>query len=167
MIPSAIVYTSRTGFTRQYAQMLGKQVGLPVYSLEDGLYGLPQGTGIIYLGWLFASHVQGYAKARKRFSICAVCGVGLCDTGTLLEQVRSATGIPSEIPLFTLQGGFDRSKLKGPNKLLISMLVKGLSSQAQRSPQDERMLQLLQKDGSYVSLDNLSRVLIWYQFLVK
>lgn len=47
------------------------------------------------------------------------------------------------------------------------MLVKGLSSQAQRSPQDERMLQLLQKDGSYVSLDNLSRVLIWYQFLIK
>lgn len=50
MIPSAIVYTSRTGFTRQYAQMLGKQVGLPVYSLEDGLYGLPQGTGIIIWG---------------------------------------------------------------------------------------------------------------------
>ena len=34
MKPNAIVYTSSTGFTRQYAFLLGEQTGLPVYSLE-------------------------------------------------------------------------------------------------------------------------------------
>ena len=29
-----IVYTSKTGFTREYAQMLGRAAGLPVCALE-------------------------------------------------------------------------------------------------------------------------------------
>ena len=35
------------------------------------------------------------------------------------------------------QGGFDRSELKGMDKLMISMLTKGLSAQKRRSAQDE------------------------------
>ena len=96
--------------------------------------------------------------------MCAVCGVGLCDTGTLLDEVRKATAIPENIPLFTLQGGIDSSKLKGMNKLLISMLTKGLSGQ-QRSPQDERMLYLLQTNANYVSEDNLKSVLDFWDNL--
>lgn len=162
MMPTAIVYTSKTGFTRQYAQLLGKRLGLPVYSLEDALYGLDQGSHILYLGWIHASAIRDYRKASKSFTLCAVCGVGLCDTGTLTDQVRKVTAIPASIPLFTLQGGFDRSKLKGLDKLMISMLVKGLSAQEKRSEQDERMLALLQTDGNYVSPENLKGVLDWY-----
>lgn len=164
-MPTAIVYTSKTGFTRQYAQLLGKRLGLPVYSLEDALYGMDQGSPILYLGWIHASAIRDYRKAAKKFSVCAVCGVGLCDTGTLTDQVRKATAIPASIPLFTLQGGFDRSKLKGLDKLMISMLVKGLSAQEKRSEQDERMLALLQTDGNYVSPDNLKGILNWYEGL--
>ena len=165
MMPTAIVYTSKTGFTKQYAHLLGKSLGFPVYSLEDALYGLDRGSPILYLGWIHASAIRDYRKAAKSFDLCAVCGVGLCDTGTLTDQVRKATAIPASIPLFTLQGGFDRSKLKGMDKLMISMLVKGLSSQPQRSEQDERMLALLQKDGNYVNPDNLTEVLNWYAAL--
>ena len=65
--------------------------------------------------------------------------------------------------MFTLQGGFDRNKLKGMDKLMISMLIKGLSAQKQRSAQDERMLELLSKDASYVSRKNLDGILQWYR----
>ena len=118
---------------------------------------------MIYMGWIHASHIKGYSGAAKRFSVCAVCGVGLCDTGTLISEVRKATSIPEDIPLFTLQGGFDRSKLKGMDKLMISMLTKGLASQKQRSAQDERMLELLSRDESYISPENLAEVLQWYR----
>ena len=83
--------------------------------------------------------------------------------GTLISEVRKATSIPEDIPLFTLQGGFDRSKLKGMDKLMISMLTKGLSAQKQRSAQDARMLELLSKDASYVSMENLAGILQWYR----
>lgn len=159
MKADAIVYTSRSGHARQYARMLGQALALPVHSLSDAP--LPHGSRVIYLGWLFASHVSGFAKAARRFQICAVCGVGLCDTGTMLDEVRKATAIPASIPLFTLQGGMDRSQLKGFHRLLISMLTKGLSAQQQRSAQDERMLTLLTTDGSYVSEEHLHAVLEW------
>ena len=89
--------------------------------------------------------------------------VGLCDTGTLISEVRKATAIPEDIPLFTLQGGIDRSKLKGMDKLMISMLTKGLAAQKQRSAQDERMLELLSRDESFVSPENLDGILQWYR----
>ena len=143
--------------------MLGEQIGLPVYSLDEAKSQLSGGSPVIYLGWLHASHVKGYAKAARRFDLRAVCAVGLCDTGTLTDQVRKATSIPEGIPLFTLQGGIDRSRLKGMDKLMISMLTKGLSSQKQRSDQDERMLELLSRDESYVSLENIAEVLRWYR----
>ena len=143
--------------------MLGEQIGLPVYSLEEANTQLSYGSPVIYLGWLHASHVKGYSKASKRFALCAVCGVGLCDTGTLTSEVRKATSIPEDIPLFTLQGGIDHSRLKGMDKLMISMLTKGLAAKKQRSAQDERMLELLSGDESFVSPENLSEVLQWYR----
>lgn len=159
----AIVFTSQTGFTRQYAGMLGQALSLPVYALEEAASQLPGGSRILYLGWVHASHVKGYRQAAKRFSVCAVCGVGLCDTGTLTAEVRQATAVPEEIPVFTLQGGIERKKLKGIDKLMISMLAKGLASQKQRSPRDERMLELLSRDGCYVSRENLTEILDWYE----
>ena len=163
MEPTAIVYTSNTGHTRQYALLLGGQIGLPVYSLEEANSHLSGGSPVIYLGWVHASHVKGYSAAARRFAVCAVCGVGLCDTGTLTDQVRKATAIAEDIPLFTLQGGIDRSRLKGMDKLMISLLAKGLAAQKQRSAQDERMLELLNKDESYVSSENLAEVVQWYR----
>ena len=163
MKPTAIVYISNTGHTRQYALLLGEQIGLPAYSLDEANSQLSGGSPVIYLGWLHASHVKGYSKASKRFALCAVCGVGLCDTGTLTSEVRKATSIPEDIPLFTLQGGIDHSRLKGMDKLMISMLTKGLAAKKQRSAQDERMLELLSGDESFVSPENLSEVLQWYR----
>lgn len=163
MKPNAIVFTSNTGHTEQYARLLGSRIGLRVFPLREAEKSLNAGTPIVYLGWIHASHVKGYADAAKRFHVCAVCGVGLCDTGTLLTEVRKATAIPAQTPLFTLQGGIDRSRLKGMNKIMISMLTKGLASQKQRTAQEERMLTLLQTDANYVCAENLSGIQRWFE----
>ena len=163
MKPNAIVFTSNTGHTEQYARLLGSRIGLRVFSLREAEKSLNAGTPIVYLGWIHASHVKGYADAAKRFRVCAVCGVGLCDTGTLLAEVRKATAIPAQTPLFTLQGGLDRSRLKGMNKLMISMLTKGLASQKQRTAQEERMPTLLQTDTNYVCAENLNGIQRWFE----
>ena len=162
MKPNAIVYTSNTGHTRQYARLLGEAIGMPAYSLREARELLTCGRPVIYMGWIHASRIKGYADAARRFTICAVCGVGLCDTGTLTDEVRAATVIPADTPLFTLQGGIDRGSLKGMNKLLIAMLTKGLAATKQPTAQDARMLELLSRDASYVSAENLAGVQQWY-----
>ena len=61
----AIVYTSSTGHTTEYAKILGEKTGLPVYALNEALKQLSNGIEIIYLGWLFANGIKGYKKAAK------------------------------------------------------------------------------------------------------
>ena len=112
MNANAIVYTSNTGYTAQYARLLGEKTGPPVYSLAEAGAKLPAGNCVIYLGWLMAGKVQGYAKAAKRYRVAAVCGVGMGATGSQLADVRKANSLGNDLPLFTLQGGFDMGKLK-------------------------------------------------------
>ena len=75
MRANKIVYTSNTGFTRRYAEMLGKAAGLPVYDLAQS----PQGGSALYLGWLRAGKIHGLARARKRHLVTGCCAVGLTD----------------------------------------------------------------------------------------
>ena len=159
----AIVYTSNTGHTAAYAEILGQQTGLPVWELSKALKELPKGTPIVYMGWLFASHIKGYPQAAKRFSVQAVCGVGLCDTGALLSEVRKAISLPEKTPLFTLQGGMDHSKLQGINKFMISMLLKMLEKNKQPTEDDKRMLELVKYGGHFVSAENTAAFMQWYE----
>lgn len=161
MNAKAIVYVSNTGYTAAYAKLLCEKLNLPAYTLDDACKTLPQGTPVIYMGWLMAGSVKGYKKAAKRFRIDAVCGVGLGDTGSQDEAARKACGLPAQAPVFTLQGGMDHSKLKGPYKLAIKLLTKGLSAQKTRTPGEDRMLELLIRGGNYVSEENLAAVLTW------
>lgn len=157
-----IVYTSKHGHTAEYAKILGELTGLQVYSLNDAEKQLEKSTQIIYLGWLMASKVQGLEKASKKFKISAVCGVGLCDTGTMLSEVKKANALPENFPLFTMQGGMDRTKLHGVHKLMINMLTKGLASQKERTETEERMLYLLTHSENCVNEKNTAAFMEWY-----
>ena len=160
---NAIVYISNTGHSKAYAEILGKKTGLPVYSLPKAVKELPKGTKIIYVGWLFVGSVKGYRKAAKRFNVRAVCGVGLCDTGAMLEGVRKAISLPEEVPLFTLQGGIDKTKLSGINAYMIKMLIKMMTKKKDKTADDVRMLELLNLDRSYVCEENAAEFLRWYE----
>ena len=167
MKPTAIVYTSNTGFTAEYASLLGGETGLPVYALEDAKKSLPQNSPILYLGWLAAGKVQGYNKAVTNFDIQALCAVGMGKSGSQLEDVKKTNNLPEGLPLFTLQGGFDLKKLRGVYKLMMSvmskMVAKKLAAKSERTPDEEDTLDLFQNGGSRVSLENLKPVLEWYR----
>ena len=159
----AIVYTSSTGHTTEYAKILGEKTGLPVYALNEALKQLSNGIEIIYLGWLFANGIKGYKKAAKKYNVSAICAVGLCDTGTAIAEVRKVNAISEETPLFTMQGGMDKTKLHGINKVMINMLTKGMDSKKDRTEDDERMLYLLKNDQNYVSEENITAFMKWYK----
>ena len=167
MKPTAIVYTSNTGYTAEYARLLGQGTGLPVYALSEAAEKLNSGAAIVYLGWLMAGKVQGYWKAAKRYSICAVCGVGMGATGSQMEDVRKTNALPASLPLFTLQGGFDMAKLHGIYKFMMTVMAKTigkrLAAKADRTAEEDRMLELLTHGGSCVREEHLKDVLAWYE----
>ena len=169
MKPNAIVYTSNTGYTRQYAMLLGEKTKLPVYSLDEAVQKLAQGNTVIYLGWLMAGKVQGYKKAAGRWQVEAVCGVGMGATGSQMQDLRKANALPDSMPVFTLQGGFDMARLRGVYKMMMTVMVKtagkGLAEKENRTPEEDAMLELMLHGGSRVSEENLEAVWEWYQMV--
>lgn len=113
---SAIVYTSNSGYTAEYARMLGELTGLPVYDLHRVGDPQPQ-REVIFLGWLMAGNVKGYAKADRLYKVRAVCQVGMGPaTKAASDKLRQKLKLAPEVQVFTLQGGFDIRRLHGPYK---------------------------------------------------
>lgn len=166
MRPTAIVYTSNTGYTAEYARLLSINTGLPYYSIESASKSIPKNTVIIYLGWLMAGCVKGYKTANKKYAVSAVCGVGMGTAGSQTQDVRKVNAIPEKIPVFTLQGGFNSDKLHGIYKFMMKVmkktLGKGLEDKNKRTPDEDAMLDMLKNGGNYVSEKNLTEVLNWY-----
>jgi len=99
----AIIYTSNTGTTAQYAKLLGEKTGLPVCSLSES--SVPKDSEIIYLGWVMASSIKGYKKAARQYRVRVVCGVCMRAAGSQLAEVRKQNAVPVCTPVFTMQGG--------------------------------------------------------------
>lgn len=161
MNAKAIVYTSNTGYTQAYARLLAGKLGLPACTLAEARSQLAPGTPVIYMGWLMAGMVKDFRKAAKLFTVEAVCGVGLGDTGAQDDAARKACKLPADFPVFTLQGGMDHARLQGPYRFAIRMLIRAMAAKKNRTPDEDRMLALLQTGGNYVSEAHLSSILAW------
>lgn len=163
----AIVYSSNTGFTAQYAAMLGRKTELPVYTLAEAAQKLQKGARIVYMSWLMAGTLVDYKKASKLFDVAAVCSVGLNATQAQADKTRKSSGVPVHVPLFPLQGGYDESKLTGMYrfmmKLVAKMLINQISAKSDKTAEDERMLETLRHGGSYVQAENLIGIADWLE----
>lgn len=163
----AIIYTTNTGSTAQYAKMLAEQTGLPAFSMEEAKSKVEAGSEIIYLGWIMAAQVKGYKAAAKKYKIKAVCAVGMERTGTRTEQIREKTCVPAEVPLFTLQGNFNVKKLHGLYRLMMNLMVKmvtkKLGAKTDRTQQENEMLEIMLHSGENVRKENLAEVISWYK----
>ena len=163
---NAIIYTTNTGSTERYAQLLAGQTGLPAYSWKEAGNAVSAGAEVIYLGWIMAGSVKGYAGAAKRYQVRAVCGIGMGQTGTQTDRVREKSAIPDGIPLFTLQGNFDVKKLHGIYRPMMEIMVqtagKSLAKKKNRTSEENDMLDMMLHGGERVKMENLLTVLDWY-----
>ena len=163
---NAIIYTTNTGSAERYAELLARATGLPAYSLAEARNAVSTGAEVIYLGWIMAGAVKSYAEAAKRYRVRAVCAVGMGQTGTQTDSVRTKTAVPADIPLFTLQGNFDVKKLHGIYRPMMELMVKtagkALVEKTDRTPEENDMLDMMLHGGERVKAENLRAVLDWY-----
>ena len=163
----AIIYTTNTGSAEQYAKMLAEEIRLPAFSMEEAKSKVEEGSEVIYIGWIMAAQVKGYKNVAKKYKIRAVCAVGMERTGTRTEEIREKTCVPAEVPLFTLQGNFNVKKLHGLYRLMMNMMVKmvinQLEAKAERTQQENEMLEIMLHGSENVRKENLAEVISWYK----
>lgn len=156
MKASAIVYTSNTGFTAQYATLLSHQTGLPLHRLEEAS-ALPRETQVLYLGWLCAGKIQGLKKAAARFQVEAVCAVGLAPECNL--DKLAGDNHCSGLSLFYLRGGYAPARIRGKYKMMMAMMKAILSKKT--DAQSREALKAIELGADWVSAPQLEPVLDW------
>ena len=119
-----IVYQSKTGFTQQYAELLGESELVEVLPLKEAEQKLPSGTPVLFLGPLSAGRIAGLKRARKAFLLQGVCGVGMSPPSPeLTEKLRQDNQL-GDLPVFYLQGGWAPDRVNPMTRAMVHLVTR-------------------------------------------
>ena len=89
----SIVYKSNTGHTKQYAEMLGDSLKVPVFELKEAKSKLKKNDEIVFLGWVCATKIQGLSKIKK-YNVKCIGAVGAYPIEkNYIESLRQANKV--------------------------------------------------------------------------
>lgn len=160
MRPTAIVYTSATGFTARYAALLSRQTDLPAYDLLEP-EGPAPGSAVLFLGWLRAGKLQGLPRARRRYRVAAVCAVGMME-GSPADVARTAAANRLEnTPHFYLRGGYAPERLRGLSRAMMVPVKALLTRKPPQTEADRTAREALLRGADWVDAASLAPVLDW------
>ncbi len=155
-----IVYESKTGFTKRYADMLAAKTAMKAFPVKE-LSKVGRGEEVIFLGWMKVGKIQGLDKLQKH-NVIAVCGSG---TGRVAEpdtETVIARNKLENTPFFYLRGGcFPLKELRGMDRIMLSMFVKVLKSRKDKDEKTEESISIIQNGFDGVKEENLAPVLKW------
>lgn len=155
-----IVYVSKTGFTKRYAEILAAKAGLKVFHVKE-ISKIDQDEEIIFLGWMKVGKIQGLNKVRK-YNVKAVCGSGTGRTAEPDVDTVVARNSIEGIPFFYLRGGcLPLKEIKGMDRIMLSMFVKMLKSRKDKDENTEEAIDNIVNGFDGVKEENLEPLLEW------
>ena len=153
---NAIIYESKTGHTKRYAQMLSKKLHIPYYSINEALKNLKPKDNIIFLSWICAGKIKSKKQVNNLYNVQCYGVVGAYPySDKYLNELKQANDVDK--PLFYIRGGIDFSKLKLPQKLLVKLVGLSLKNK------DEKTKEMFKKGYDFVNLNNLEEIIKYIQ----
>ena len=168
----AIIYTSNAGHTKRYAEMSAEKLGIPAYSLKEAKKQVRKKSDVIYMTWIKKGKLVDLNKARSKYNLKAICGVGMSGPGkgtTAALQAKNKINALKE-KVFYMQGGFDMTKLTGANQIMMNLLKKSLNTVADSRglpPEQKEMLNMLNNPTDNVKTNNIKELYSWYNREMK
>ena len=165
---AVILYGSRYGSTRRYAEMLSEQTGVPAVSYTDAP-SLSDQELIVYLG------VLGLSKTLAGFSNQAVppkmilVTVGLSDPEEAENQENIRRALQKQCPaaildqakLFHLRGAIDYQKLSFSHRTMMALLYRVLRKKApeSRNAEDRAFAETYGGQADFVDFHTLEPII--------
>ena len=151
----AIIYKSKTGHTKKYAEMLGEKLNMPFYEIKEAEKKLNKNDEIIYLGWICATRIVGLNKILKKYKVNCCGAVGAYPkTDENVQNIKNANNM--KIPLFYMQGGIDYTKLNKIYKKLLQAIRKTIQNSSDNV--DKEIVEMFEKGKSFVCEENLKEI---------
>ena len=165
-----IIYGSRYGSTKRYAERLAEMTGLEAVEYK-AVKDLGDYDRIVYLGSLYAGGVMGLKQTVGKMSPrqeLIVSTVGLADPSDASNVAHIRQSIKDQIPahfydesrLFHLRGAIDYTKLNLKYRLMMSLLAKKVAKlpEEQQNAETRAMLETYGKQVDFVDFSSLQPI---------
>lgn len=165
-----IIYGSRYGSTKRYAERLAEMTGLEAVEYK-AVKDLGDYDRIVYLGSLYAGGVTGLKQTVGKMSPqqeLIVSTVGLADPTDAPNVAHIRQSIKDQIPahfydesrLFHLRGAIDYTKLNLKYRLMMSLLAKKVAKlpEEQQNAETRAMLETYGKQVDFVDFSSLQPI---------
>lgn len=165
-----IIYGSRYGSARRYAERLAEMTGTEAVEYKEAK-DLDDYDRIVYLGSLYAGGVTGLKQTVGKMSPqqeLIVATVGLADSTDAANVAHIRQSIKGQIPahfydesrLFHLRGAIDYTKLNLKYRLMMSLLVKKVAKlpEEQQNAETRAMLETYGKQVDFVDFSSLQPI---------
>ena len=139
---TAIIYKTKYGSTRTYAQWLADDLQAALFEAETiSARQLEAYDQVIFGGSIFASGVRGIQWLKKnypqlhdkRIAVFAVGASPSCESTIAAIRGRSLEAELAQLPFFYLRGRFDEQHMTWPDRKLCGFLKK----QLEKKPDEE------------------------------
>ena len=166
---SIILYGSRYGSARRYAQELSKQTDIPAVSYQEAPP-LSKLETIVYIGALYAGGVLGLTKTLRRQSFgehqrLVIVTVGLADPDILQNRENIRNALQKQIPaqlygraaVFHLRGAIDYQALSLGHRTMMALLHRSLQKKPAEewSEEDKALMETYGKQTDFVDFASL------------
>ena len=170
---SVILYGSRYGSARRYAQELSKQTDIPAVSYQEAPP-LSKLETIVYIGALYAGGVLGLTKTLRRQSFgehqrLVIVTVGLADPDIPQNRENIRNSLQKQIPaqlygraaVFHLRGAIDYQALSLGHRTMMALLHRSLQKKPAEewSEEDRALMETYGKQADFVDFVSLRLII--------
>ncbi len=169
---TVIIYKSKTGFTKKYAQIVAEQAGCELLELKKATPKALAGYELIVFGSrFFAGTVDGLKKARELFEASKATEFVVFATGATPNEAADIVNdvwknnFSSEeleaIPHFYMQSGICYEKMPFAEKMMMKMAAKMMKNQKEKDEMGQGFEEALK--GSFdISSEEYAQPLVEY-----
>lgn len=170
MANAIVVYKSKYGATKQYAQWIAQELHCQTIEADScKASDLAPFDVIVYGGGIHAGGITGLSLIKKNYKKIQdkkiiVFGVGInVGEEKNMEDVREINfnGKIKDLPCFLLKGAYDPSKVVGFDKFLMNQVRKLIMKKPiiEREQQEKDLVKVIDYGGDWVEKENIKPII--------
>ncbi len=154
---TAVIYNSKTGFTKRYAKWIAKAAEADCFPLSEAKKeNLASYEAVVFGSWACAGSISkvGWLKsnmdqwAGKKLAVFCVGAspIGSPEIEPTLKQNFNEAQL-EKVKVFYCPGGLNYEKMPAPSKLMMKMFLKSLKAKKGKTKEEQEMVKMIA--GSY------------------
>lgn len=155
-----VIYKSKTGFTKRYAEWIAEEIGCSAVSEKEiTAKSLEPYQTVIYGGGIMAGQIGGLKKFKSVMAgypekklIVFATGATPAEVFKEKDQIREANFTEEEkkkIPYYYFVGGINYENMKLGGKMLMKMFASMLSKKKDLTPEEKGMADSIKQSHDY------------------